>query len=103
MAFNANFTGLTVGTDPVTEIRTLFVNGTSRPASASHEIHVLMRHNDAPPVVAAVDEATKTAWQARFPEDAHTPFEPGDEILVAGVATLTQGRPFVWNDLLTIH
>jgi hypothetical protein len=103
MAFNANFTGLSVGTDQATGSRTLFVNGTSRPASGSREIHVVMRRNDAPPVLGAADEATKTAWQVRFPEDAGTPFEPGDEIFVVGIAILDQGKPFVWNDLLTIH
>lgn len=96
MPLNANFTRVTLGEDPATGGRMLFVEGTSAPANGADPIFVTVPYAGEI-LSASVDDATLTPWEARFPEGA-TPFEAGGDIFVVGVAIRPAPHdPFVWQ------
>lgn len=102
MALNGNFTRVTLGVDDETGGTALFVEGRSEPPDDVRDIHVALPHGGTL-LSAPVREARATDWQAKFPEGP-SPFEPGQEVFVVGVAMREPPRdPFVWEASFTIE
>ncbi|HMJ36714.1 MAG TPA: hypothetical protein VK501_22605 [Baekduia sp.] len=100
MAFNSNFTRVTLGTDPATGGQALFVEGRSQPPDLS-EIHVAVPHNGQL-VSARVPDPDLTPWEVQLPVAA-PPVAVGDDVFVVGVALRPAPcDPFVWQGSFSI-
>jgi hypothetical protein len=96
MPFNTNFTRITLGTDPATGAKALFVEGASNPAGEATEIFVSLPHGGEL-LSAPVDDAGLENWEAKFLEGG-SPFQLGEDVFVVGVAMRTPPHdPVVWH------
>jgi hypothetical protein len=101
MAFNRNFTRVSVGVDPMTGANALFVEGRSDPPD---DCWIMVGvSQDAGPQTAPVPNPNNAVWEATIPEGA-TPFNVGDKVFVFGVAMRDAPHdPFTWHDKLKVE
>lgn len=99
MAFSANFTEVTFGSDPKGGGKALFVKGTSRPPIPL-KIYVMLQRNGE--LLSSRVDAGQVSWVAPF-ADGTPSFKVGDDVFVVGMAMRPDQDPFVWQASITIE
>jgi hypothetical protein len=101
MAFNRNFSRVSLGVDPMTGAKALFVEGRSNPPD---DCWIMVGvSQDASPKTGPVLNPNNAAWEARIPDGA-PPFKIGDRVFVFGVAMRDGPHdPFIWHDTLKVE
>jgi hypothetical protein len=101
MAFNRNFSRVSLGVDPMTGANALFVEGRSDPPdSAAIVVGVPCGEEiQHAPVLNPQD----SDWEARIPVGSQS-FKVGDDVFVFGVATREHPHdPFLWHGSFKIE
>jgi hypothetical protein len=101
MPFNRNFKRVSVGVDPTTGGKALFVEGRSEPPD---QATIFVGMPCGPDLQQApVLNPQDADWEARIPE-GWEPFTAGNDVFVFGVAMRPPPHdPFIWSGTFTIE
>jgi hypothetical protein len=101
MAFNRNFSRVSLGVDSMTGADALFVEGRSEPPDSAAIVVGVPRGAEIKQ--APVLNPQDADWEARVPVGSES-FKVGDDVFVFGVATRDAPHdPFVWHGSLRIE